>query len=533
MAEREEADAGGGMWFHKIGVPRFSLILWFKPFREGKLRLPKVFAKEHGAELANEVLLKLPNGAEWQVSVVRSGPKKIWFVKGWTEFAEFYSLKPTTFMLFELASHNRLNVIIFDTTATQINYTNKKAKASKHVHSPKTRDKPTLRSPQPHKLRRTNGMERTACSSKGQNRSRTPCGKTSSISTEEAGPLARAKAVFKSENPFFTVVMQPSYIGPGKRLHAPGKFFEENFTNHCGDVVLQLPDVGVWTVKYHVRDCGRCKRALFQRKSWNSFTRDNNIRVGDVCAFELVEGGTEPRLNVNIFRASQDATEPTTKAKTSKNSTSPQTKSGSTRKSLRHGHSNGNTVSCNSCFGSCKCLHLRPTILQNSGDTSLSKTPPSVLFRKHMKKGTRKMELRVGSQVWEVSVLRYEADEKNRRVERTYIRGGWCEFAKGNSLVAGDVCVFELIKGEQEEDNDDAAGAGRETTVQWKVETRAQEIKLHLLEILLLGIHFFSSPGAANSSGTGTMKAPGGDHLISRAEFEKNPAAYFQNQRNK
>ncbi|CAN1751426.1 hypothetical protein LINPERHAP1_LOCUS4318 [Linum perenne] len=29
------------------------------------------------------------------------------------------------------------------------------------------------------------------------------------------------------------------------------------------------------------------------------------------------------------------------------------------------------------------------------------------------------------------------------------------------------------------------------------------------------------------------MKAPGGDHLISRAEFEKNPAAYFQNPHNK
>ncbi|CAN1751467.1 hypothetical protein LINPERHAP1_LOCUS4338 [Linum perenne] len=47
------------------------------------------------------------------------------------------------------------------------------------------------------------------------------------------------------------------------------------------------------------------------------------------------------------------------------------------------------------------------------------------------------------------------------------------------------------------------------------------------------GNAYFSSPGAANSSGTGTMKAPGGDHLISRAEFEKNPAAFFQNQRKK
>ncbi|CAN1158557.1 hypothetical protein LINPERPRIM_LOCUS11917, partial [Linum perenne] len=46
------------------------------------------------------------------------------------------------------------------------------------------------------------------------------------------------------------------------------------------------------------------------------------------------------------------------------------------------------------------------------------------------------------------------------------------------------------------------------------------------------GNAYFYSLGA-DSSGTGTMKAPGGDHLISRAEFEKNPAAYFQNQHNK
>ncbi|CAN1158518.1 B3 domain-containing protein Os03g0619800 [Linum perenne] len=605
MAEQEEADAGG-MWLYKAGVPRFSLVLWSKPFREGKLRLPKGFAKEHGAQLANEVLLKLPNGAEWQVSVVR-GRKRIWFVKGWSEFAEFYSLKPTNYLVFGLASPNRLNVIIFDTTATEIDYSNKKvnikvesecdiesneasgkglgdngkqgrgfkvenrsctpgrtksaygraineraigilAKANvvfesenpfftsviqkthlipgrrlnvptiffktyfleergnillqlpnvglwnveylfidysyqnraffeakswgsfaranslkvgdvcafelvedgteprfnvtifqtsqvtdsssprlfqngrtnvrskgnpspatqsgftcrpnKHVHSPKTRDKPSLRSPQPHKLRRTDGIDETASSSKGQNRNRTPRGKTSPIPTEGVDPLARAKAVFKSENPFFIVVMHPSYIGPGKRLYAPAKFFEKNFTDQCGAIVLQLPDdVRVWRVKYRVGNCGNIKQAIFQSGSWNSFANDNSLRVGDVCGFELVEYCTEPRLNVTIFRASQD------------------------------GHSHGNTVP----------------------------------FRKHMKKDTRKMELRVGSQVWEVSVNRYEADLEKRRAEMVFITGGWGEFAKGNSLVTGDVCVFELINGEQEEDAD--AGAAKGTTV--------------------------------------------------------------------
>ncbi|CAN1158546.1 hypothetical protein LINPERPRIM_LOCUS11904 [Linum perenne] len=41
------------------------------------------------------------------------------------------------------------------------------------------------------------------------------------------------------------------------------------------------------------------------------------------------------------------------------------------------------------------------------------------------------------------------------------------------------------------------------------------------------GNKYFSSPGAANSSGTGTMKAPGEDHLISRAEFEKNNESFL------
>ncbi|CAN1751410.1 B3 domain-containing transcription factor VRN1 [Linum perenne] len=331
MAEQEDADAGG-MWLYKAGVPRFSLVLWSKPFREGKLRLPKGFAKEHGAQLANEVLLKLPNGAEWQVSVVR-GRKRIWFVKGWSEFAEFYSLKPTNYLVFGLASTNRLNVIVFDTTATEIDYSNKKVnikvESECDIESNEALERPSPSSPRargksslkPLKLRRRNITERTASGKglgdngkqgrgfkdPGQNRNRTPRGKTSPIPTEGADPLARAKAVFKSENPFFIVVMHPSYIGPGKRLYAPAKFFEKNFTDQCGAIVLQLPDdVRVWRVKYRVGNCGNIKQAIFQSGSWNSFANDNSLRVGDVCGFELVEYCTEPRLNVTIFRASQD-----------------------------------------------------------------------------------------------------------------------------------------------------------------------------------------------------------------------------------
>ncbi|CAN1158512.1 B3 domain-containing protein At4g01580, partial [Linum perenne] len=398
MAEQEEADAGG-MCFFKAGVPHFTLVLWFKPFREGKLRLPKGFTKEHGAELANEVLFKLPNGAEWQVSVVR-GRKRIWFVKGWREFAEFYCLKPSNYLVFGLASRNSLNVLIFDTTltATEIDYPNKKTnvieseydvasneavqrpsssspkataklslklhklrrknvegrtasgeeldsndkqgntslatesdstcRPNKHDHSTKTRDKPSLGSIQPHKLRRTDGMDGTASSSKGQNRGRTPHGKTSSIPTEEAGPF--------------------------------------------------------------------------------SFANDNSLRVGDVCVFELVECCTEPRLNVTIFRASQD------------------------------GHSHGNT-------GDQWKRSLAAAF--EAANTFTSNQP-------FFKTAVTTACLKCRQVVCEVSVNRYEADLEKRRTVRVFIIGGWGEFVEGNYPVPGDVFVFELIKGEHEEDAD-------------------------------------------------------------------------------
>ncbi|CAN1751409.1 B3 domain-containing transcription factor VRN1 [Linum perenne] len=642
MAEQEDADAGG-MWLYKAGVPRFSLVLWSKPFREGKLRLPKGFAKEHGAQLANEVLLKLPNGAEWQVSVVR-GRKRIWFVKGWSEFAEFYSLKPTNYLVFGLASTNRLNVIVFDTTATEIDYSNKKvnikvesecdiesnealerpspssprargksslkplklrrrnitertasgtineratgilAKANvvfesenpffmsviqkthlipgrrlnvptiffktyfleergnillqlpnvglwnveylfidysyqkraffeakswgsfaranslkvgdvcafelveggteprfdvtifqtsqvmgssssrlfqngrtsvpatqsgftcrpnKHVHSPKTRDKPSLRSPQPHKLRRTDGMDETASSS-------------------------------KAENPFFIVVMHPSYIGPGKRLYAPAKFFEKNFTDQCGAIVLQLPGVGrLWNVEYLFIDYSYQKKAFFEAKSWGSFAQASSLKVGDVCAFELVEGGTEPRFDVTIFQTSQVTDSSSSRLFQNGRTSVPATQSGFTCRPNKHVHSPKHLK-----VGDQRKKPLRPAMEAANAFTSnqpffkTAVTPANlkrrqvaipVPFWNHMKKGTRKMELRVGSQVWEVSVSKYEADLEKKRTKRVYINGGWGKFAEGNSLVAGDVCVFELIKGEQEEDADtdvDAAGLG-------------------------------------------------------------------------
>ncbi|CAN1264323.1 Putative B3 domain-containing protein Os03g0621600 [Linum perenne] len=453
MAKQE-----GGMWLYKAGVPRFSLVLWSKPFREGKLRLPKGFAKEHGAELPNEVLLKLPNGAEWQVSVVR-GRKRIWFVKGWKEFAEFYSLKPTNYLVFRLVSRSRLNVIIFDTTATEIDYSNTKVNVKVEPDcdvtsneavqrpspsSPKATVKPSLK---PHKLRTKNVKGRT----------------DSAINERAIGILAKANVVFESENPFFTSVIQKTHLIPGRRLNVPTIFFKTYFLEERGNILLQLPNVGLWNVEYLFIDYSYQNRAFFEAKSWGSFARANSLKVGDVCAFELVEDGTEPRFNVTIFQTSQvtDSSSPRlfqngrARGKSSlkplklrrRNITERTASAGRTKSAYGRAINEraiGILAKANVVFESenpffmsvIQKTHLIPGRRLNV---------PTIFFKTYFleERGNILLQLpNVG--LWNVEYLFIDYSYQNRAF---FEAKSWGSFARANSLKVGDVCAFELVEG--------------------------------------------------------------------------------------
>ncbi|KAM7510949.1 hypothetical protein LguiB_009824 [Lonicera macranthoides] len=112
---------------------------------------------------------------------------------------------------------------------------------------------------------------------------------------EKERALQLAKA-FRSENPFFTCTMQPSYF----RCHQLS-FVDRYFStkNKVVNVTLGVPDGRTWPVKYT-----SCTRKL--SKGWRTFASGNHLEVGDVCIFELIKGFTN-FLNVVIFRARKDA----------------------------------------------------------------------------------------------------------------------------------------------------------------------------------------------------------------------------------
>lgn len=71
--------------------------------------------------MGEDVLLKVPTGAEWRVEL-RKIHGDIWMLKGWQEFGEFYWIKKHHFLVFSYEGNSQFHVIIFDKTATEIEY---------------------------------------------------------------------------------------------------------------------------------------------------------------------------------------------------------------------------------------------------------------------------------------------------------------------------------------------------------------------------------------------------------------------------
>nr|XP_027078303.1 B3 domain-containing protein At4g01580-like [Coffea arabica] len=94
------------------------------------IRIPTAFMREHGESLKKVVWLKVPTGASWPVALLQTDVGT-WLRKGWREFAEYYTIDRSYFLVFRYEGNSQFYVIIFDPTASEIEYP---VEAGKGVH---------------------------------------------------------------------------------------------------------------------------------------------------------------------------------------------------------------------------------------------------------------------------------------------------------------------------------------------------------------------------------------------------------------
>nr|XP_023916274.1 B3 domain-containing protein At1g49475-like [Quercus suber] len=191
--------------FFKIIMPR--------ALQEGKIRIPTKFISKYGVDLSDMAFLTIPNGTNWKVKVTKHDGG-VWFQNGWCEFASCHGLTVGHLLVFRYIGNSHFHVLIFDATATEIDYTlddqlqvcrmedNESDDDSVEIMDGFTKGEG---SGSDHRV----GGNRVGCTSSSLVKVESDqCPKKDGGVAEN---LVRANAL-KSDNPLFTVTIHPSYI---------------------------------------------------------------------------------------------------------------------------------------------------------------------------------------------------------------------------------------------------------------------------------------------------------------------------------
>ncbi|KAI6678827.1 hypothetical protein NL676_039623 [Syzygium grande] len=102
-------------------TPHFFKIILSQALQTGRLGIPKRFVREYGKNLPETVRLWVPNGGIWRVELEK-WDDIVWLSKGWKEFAEHYSVREGHFLVFKYVGHSDFHLLIFDKSASEIDY---------------------------------------------------------------------------------------------------------------------------------------------------------------------------------------------------------------------------------------------------------------------------------------------------------------------------------------------------------------------------------------------------------------------------
>ncbi|KDP44972.1 hypothetical protein JCGZ_01472 [Jatropha curcas] len=431
----------------------------------GELGFPRKFVKEYGNSLSSPLVFKVPSGATWQIEMVNCDGT-ICLQKGWQEFVEYYSIAYGYFLVFEYEKTCHFNIFICDKSALEIDYPfsvtdgdhdkennlekelqkskvakskddaftdNKENSIEKELKEPKVEKSKTddsvevldvEESPNPfYRPSKKMKLENSALQFEAKKCTRRMSGEKQKANEVSARtePLAmnrkvnnalqRAKAEFKSTKPYFMVELRPSYVHNGTRVSIKASFARKYLKTGRGDVILNDVNGRVWSAKYAKH--GKLGSKIFE--GWREFSQDNELEVGDVCVFELINR-FEITFKVVILREVKDD---------NKNSILGKSK-------VRH---EKEIISKNPSF---KTI-IRPGHL----DQRCVYVPVEFMAECRQRKFTGNLTLEVENKRWLVKVINYDQPHCQGKLS-----AGWWLFAKENYLQEGNVCIFELIDGE-------------------------------------------------------------------------------------
>ncbi|XVF17774.1 hypothetical protein REPUB_Repub10bG0152500 [Reevesia pubescens] len=517
-------------------TPHFFKIILEDTIRDNKLEIPREFVRKYGDGLSSPVLLKVPSGDTWQVELTKSdgdiwlqngwqefaqhysqkyGHLLVFKYEGNGNFQVLIFDMSATEIEYPYISHiedhksdeqcqepgmeeakaDSSDEILYEPDMEEAEVDNSDEILYEPPPSKKTRKK--LRSPCSHprkKLRITptdkstnsaikiesNVMFETqappyrhsGCPARKGDKSTSRPRIERLFADKKAQALQIASSAFKSENPFFLVVMQPSYVGLGNKCRLgrltdfldfpllkpflspfelkfvlnfpfeqalPTNFVRKHLMKDQRHVTLCNSNGKTWTVSY-VPDK---KLSASLRTGWQTFVHDNNIQVGDVCAFELINC-VEISFKVVIYQgqsanchqsfALTDVFRPV-------------------KKKARASYARQGCLEPWNAIKKAKTSQIARAfrsenpifviVLQPSYVHAHKVSIPEKFARKYFRKMPEEVILHLSNgKSWPVKYYQHRLERPSAK-----LCCGWRTFVLDNNLQVGDVCVFELTEG--------------------------------------------------------------------------------------
>ncbi|XP_029125782.1 B3 domain-containing protein Os03g0620400-like [Cajanus cajan] len=213
------------------------------------------------------------------------------------------------------------------------------------------------------------------------------------------------------------VVMRRSYLHcKGSYLGLPCEFCRSYIDLHDQQRHINLQELNgrVWPSRYLITKNNRNTKPRYRLKSgWKAFVKHNNLKVGDVCTFELI-CRTKLTLLVHIFRETD-----------SSNCSTPQEKSKATTNQVTALDRANSFKPCNPFF----LAVIHPSYLGSSaGHLSLPSEFFRIHFDSHMKQRLINLQ-ELNGRVWPAKFVIH----KSRTKTRYRFLGGWKAFVEHNN----------------------------------------------------------------------------------------------------
>lgn len=491
-----------------------------------RLKVPSKFVKHLEGQTSGTVTLVCPSGNSWHADLIQHD-EGLFIYNGWEAFVRDHFLENGDSLVFRYDGDLHFTVLIFDKSSCE----KEAAFNSECCHDPSRFDKrkdkkrereitslfdnlitgvpKKMRSSQAHYECISKNNEDVASISErcegagfmnakvykdyvtlacvasqsnilGENSVATLS--TESLSAPEADRIARS---FTSCHPNFTKVMKGFNISGSYTLNIPSQFSTTHLPKCKVKIVLRNVKGESWTVNSVPSTKAQTSHTLCG--GWLAFVRGNNINMGDVCIFELVQK-CEFRVQIlrvriealeyqngNPYKGSSNGASRKVSGRTEKmrkvsqkvqlsdktgiksSSLSPKPKTSNGKSVIRKKNSSQDKQS-SLAKG---CISMKPAPEEKiAAESFISCFPhfvrimkkfnisgsytlkvPYLFSAKHLPNCKTEVILRnLRGESWTVNSI------TSTRVQTLHtFCGGWMAFVRGNDIQMGDICIFELI----------------------------------------------------------------------------------------